>query len=199
MKILAFSDLHRDVVKTNAILDASSGADVVVGAGDFATEARGIVDCIDILKLIECPLVLVSGNHDSYKELKSICDDWENAHLLHGSGVVLSGVQFYGLGCAVPQRGDAVWNETLSEETATEMLADCPNKAVLVTHSPPIGCADSQIDGRHDGAQAIADTIKLKQPVLNLCGHIHYSWGAKGVLHQTPVHNLGPIVNWFDV
>ncbi len=199
MNILAVSDLHRDVEKTKAIVSASSQADIVACAGDFATKGEGIHDTLDLLKKIQCPVVLVSGNHDNYEELKTICDQWENAHLLHGSGVVLNGVSFYGLGCAIPNRGDAIWNETLDEKTAGKMLEACPENTVLVTHSPPHNCADLQRDGSHQGSEAIAACIKNTKPMLNLCGHIHFSWGASGTLDKTPVHNLGPTVNWFEV
>lgn len=37
MKILAFSDLHLDIAARDAVLAAAEGADLVIGAGDFAS------------------------------------------------------------------------------------------------------------------------------------------------------------------
>ena len=58
MKILAFSDLHRDVEAARRIVEVSSGADVVVGAGDFATCGEGAKDTLDILQGIRVPWFL---------------------------------------------------------------------------------------------------------------------------------------------
>ncbi len=199
MKILAFSDLHRDIDATRQMVEASADADIVVGAGDYATKGIGLLDTINILKAIGKPIIMTSGNHDNFFELTEICKTWDDTHLLHGNGVTIDGVDFFGLGCAIPNRGDAVWNETLEEDEAAIMLNACPTNAVLVTHSPPHNCADLQRDGSHQGSEAIAACIMDKTPVLNLCGHIHFAWGSSGTLGKTPVHNLGPTVNWFEV
>ena len=49
MRLLAFSDLHRDTAAARVMLDASRQADVIVAAGDFATKRLGIGDTIDVL------------------------------------------------------------------------------------------------------------------------------------------------------
>ena len=40
VKFLCFSDLHRDAAAAKKIVDLSSDADIVIGAGDFATRRR---------------------------------------------------------------------------------------------------------------------------------------------------------------
>jgi len=50
VRILAFSDLHRDRDAAEAIANASADADLVVGAGDFATMGRGHADTLDVLR-----------------------------------------------------------------------------------------------------------------------------------------------------
>lgn len=199
MKILAFSDLHRNVEAARKIVEASAGADVLVGAGDFATRGQGASDTIEILRTVGIPTILVSGNHDNLQELQDLCSDWPDGHVLCGHGVMFGGVSFHGLGGEIPRRDDSTWNEAMSEQEASLLLAGCADHAVLVTHTPPYGCADLQADRTHEGSKAILAAIEEKQPVLNLCGHIHFSWGASGRIGKTFVHNLGPVTNWFEI
>jgi predicted phosphodiesterase len=69
MKLLLFSDLHRNKDAATKLVEISRGVDVMIGAGDFATCRNGIHDCIDILKTADCPAVLVAGNAESAEEL----------------------------------------------------------------------------------------------------------------------------------
>lgn len=199
MKILAFSDLHRNVEATRKIVAASGPADVLVAAGDYASYGEGAVEIIDILQSANTPIVLVAGNHDNSEELRELCDLWSDGHLLHGQSVTLDGITFFGLGGEIPRRNMASWNEYVSSEEAAIALANCPQNAVLITHIPPYGYADLQRDGSHDGSTALTAAIEEKQPVFNFCGHIHSAWGSHGKLGNTAVHNLGPTVNWFDI
>lgn len=199
MKILAFSDLHRDQAAAEEILRNADKADVLVGAGDFATEGKGVLDTLSILQRVTCPIVLVAGNHDCLDDLKNICSDWENGHLLHGTALQIKDVTFFGLGLETPKRSDAIWNAALSEKAAQHLLKNCPVRSVLITHTPPLGYGDLQENGRHEGSQVILNCIEDKQPVLNLCGHIHNAWGMSAKVGNCPIHNLGPTINWFDI
>jgi len=199
LKILAFSDLHRDVAAARKIVAASTDADILVGAGDFATYGQGAAEIIQILQTANTPTVLVSGNHDNLEELSRLCSGWANGYLLHGQSVQLANTSFFGLGGEIPQRNNADWNEAVSEEHASKALADCPNNAILVTHMPPFGYADLQRDGTHDGSKSIAAAIEEKQPVFHFCGHIHSAWGMFGKIGKTSIHNLGPVTNFFEL
>lgn len=199
MKILAFSDLHRNAEIAQLIVDASQQADVVVGAGDFATKSEGLAETFDILKQIAVPVVFVAGNHDILAEMQDAMREWQAAHLLHGKGVVIKGIPFFGLGYEIPAGADKPWNQRLEEAEAEALLTNCPEGAVLVTHSPPFGVADLQRNGENVGSRAILSVIEHRQPRLALCGHIHNAWGMKGIVGNCPVHNLGPSVHWFEV
>lgn len=192
MKILAFSDLHRDAAMADTIVRQSRDADVVVGAGDFATCGLGLQDTIAILRRIPVPFVLVPGNHDDLEQLRKACADWRLANVLHGQSVLVNGVPFFGIGYGSGVVNPEPWNKALDEAEATEMLSLCPEDAVLVSHSPPHGIADRQRDGRHCGSTAVRDAILLRQPRLTICGHIHNSWGQSGRIGDTPIHNIGP-------
>jgi Icc-related predicted phosphoesterase len=199
MRILAFSDLHRNRDIAQAIVDASRDADVVVGAGDFATKGIGLRETIDLLCTVAVPTILVAGNHDSLGDLRDACRDSEAIHILHGEGVVIDGISFFGLGFEIPAGRDEQWNQRLDESEAAKLLHACPRGAVLVTHSPPFGVADMQATGAHEGSRSIRDTIVSSKVRLHLCGHIHHAWGTSGVIGECPVQNLGPTLNWFAV
>ncbi len=191
MKLLVFSDLHRDKVAARSLVERSAEVDVFIGAGDFAVMRHGIGDVIAILKEVAKPTVLVPGNAESDSELREACEGWDSAHVLHGEGVTVEGVPFYGIGGGIPVTPFGEWSFDLTEDEADVMLAGCPQDAVLVSHSPPHGHVDKS-GGRHLGSHAVLETIERVAPRLVICGHIHGWWGKRSTVGQTLVVNAGP-------
>jgi Icc-related predicted phosphoesterase len=198
VRILAFSDLHRDLDGAERLVESSADADAVIGAGDFASIHEGLGETISALSAIEAPTVLVPGNNETEEALREAAADWASATVLHGQGTELDGVAFYGLGAGVPIT-PWDWSFDLDEDDAARELADCPDDAVLVVHSPPKGHVDQSSAGDHLGSTAILAAIEQKRPRLAVCGHIHESWGAESQLGPTRIVNLGPAGTWFDV
>jgi uncharacterized protein len=198
VKLLAFSDLHWDLDQAADLVERSSEADAVIAAGDFAKIHDGLQETIDALKPISVPTILVPGNNETEDALRSACEGWEAATVLHGQGTEIDGTQFYGLGAGVPIT-PWDWSFDLDDEQAAAKLADCPEGAVLVVHSPPKGHCDTSSAGDHLGSEAILSTIEEKQPKLAVCGHIHEAWGAEDQVGPTTVINLGPSGRLIDV
>ena len=198
MKILAFSDLHRDLDAAAALTERSANFDVVVAAGDFANQHDGLDEAIGPLREIKTPTILVPGNNETEEALRAACEDWEAATILHGESAEIGGVEFFGLGAGVPTT-PWDWSYDLTEEEAEERLRDCPEGAVLVVHSPPQGHCDQSSGGEHLGSHAILDAIALKQPPLAVCGHIHEAWGERSQIGPTEIANLGPGGAEFEV
>jgi uncharacterized protein len=190
MRILAFSDLHRDLAGAERLVERSRDADVVVCAGDLASVHRGLAETVDALRPIAAPTVLVPGNNETDAALREACRGWEGATVLHGEAVELDGVAFYGLGAGVPVT-PWEWSFDLTEDEAAGMLEACPEGAVLVVHSPPLGHADES-QGRNLGSAAVRDAIEKRRPRLALCGHIHEAWGTESAIGETRIVNLGP-------
>ena len=191
-RLLLFSDVHADLDACRSLVDRAPDADVVVGAGDFCRMRRHLQRPIDVLSAIDTPTVLVPGNAETEGELEDACAGWSSAHVLHGSGCKIDGLDFYGLGGGVPITPFGAWSYDLSEGEAGDLLADCPEGAVLVSHSPPKGVVDRDSSGQSLGSTAVRDTIEEKRPALTVCGHIHGSWGQDDTLASTRVVNAGP-------
>ena len=192
MRLVVFSDLHRNTEAAQRLVKLSAKADIVVGAGDFATKREGIQEVIDVLSDIDCPSVLVPGNSESAEELAEACGGWSAAHVLHGSGTEVAGMPFWGVGGAIPVTPFGAWSCDYSEEEARGLLANCPPDAILVSHSPPLGTVDESSRGEHLGSKAVAETVQRCRPALVICGHIHESAGRSGMASGTPVINAGP-------
>lgn len=191
MRVLAFSDLHRDLDQAAELVERSSEADAVIAAGDFASVHEGLEETIDALKPISAPTVLVPGNNETEDELRAACEGWESATVLHGQSTEIDGTRFFGLGAGIPVT-PWDWSFDLDEQQASKRLAACPDGAVLIVHSPPKGHCDTSSSGDHLGSQAILEAIEAKRPPLAVCGHIHEAWGSEDEIGQTHVINLGP-------
>jgi uncharacterized protein len=198
VKLLAFSDLHRDLGQAAELVTMSAEADIVIGAGDFASVHEGLGETIEALTPIETATILVPGNNETETALREATSSWSAATVLHGGGMTIDGIEFYGLGAGIPVT-PWDWSFDLDDDAASEMLAACPEAAVLILHSPPRGHCDSNGSGNHFGSPALLQAIEDKQPRLSVCGHIHESWGCVSKVGDTPVHNLGPKGTWLEL
>lgn len=178
-------------------MELADQADVVIGAGDFASVHLGLRRIIDALSAIARPTILVAGNNETDSALWRASATFPAAVVLHGTGVEIGGINFFGLGGGVPPT-PFPWSFDLKEEEAEAKLVDCPDGAVLVVHSPPRGHVD-EAHGRNLGSDTILRTIETKQPALAVCGHIHQSWGREATIGKTRVVNLGPEGQFFEL
>lgn len=199
MRVLAFSDLHCDLGQAAELVRMSGDADVVIGAGDFASVHDGLEPTIEALAGIEVPALLVPGNNETEDELRgAVSHSWPAATVLHAESTEVDGTAFFGLGAGIPVT-PWDWSFDLSDEEAEPLLGECPRGAVMIVHSPPQGHVDLSGAGQHLGSAAILEAVETKQPRLVVCGHIHESWGEESLIGQTTVANLGPHGTWFDL
>lgn len=197
MKVLAFSDLHLARARAADLVEASKDADIVIGAGDFCNMRQGLAEAMELLDGITAPFLVVPGNAESFEELQAAANP--GMRVLHGTGVDVSGLRVFGLGCGVPVTPFGSWSCDLSEDQAAQMLGACETADILVLHSPPKGVADVTSGGQSVGSTAVYEAIERIQPKLAFCGHIHDSWGQSGRIGDTQVVNLGPRPNWFEL
>lgn len=192
MKLLLFSDLHTDADATKSLAQRAGDYDLIIGAGDFGNLHRGVKETIQLLKGIVCPAIFVPGNNETDTELRDACTGWKNAHVLHGSGITLAGISFFGLGGGIPVTPFGSWSFDFTEDQAEHLLRDCPRDAVLISHSPPKGAVDLTSSGKSIGSTAVRDAILRLHPRLVVCGHVHHSAEKTAHLQNTPIINPGP-------
>ena len=125
-------------------------------------------------------------------ELIAACTDWPSATVLHGTGMTIDGVNFFGIGGGIPVTPFGSWSYDFTEAQAVELLADCPQGCVLVSHSPPKGAVDLSSRGDSIDSTAIRDVIERVRPALVVCGHVHASPGRQAMIGETAVVNAGP-------
>jgi Icc-related predicted phosphoesterase len=198
VRLLAFSDIHRDLDRAREIASMSAEADVVVAAGDFGSLHRGVEQLIDMLVVIEKPTILVPGNNETDDELREACGGWRSSVVLHGEGCSVDGVSFWGLGGGIPVT-PWPWSFDLTEDEAAAALAGCPSHVdVLVLHSPPYGYLDGS-GSRSLGSRALLSAIERVQPSVAVCGHIHECAGREASVGRTRLFNLGPRGRFIEV
>lgn len=198
MRILAFSDLHRDLDQAAELTRMSKEADLVIGAGDFASIHAGLQETIDALSTIDTQTLLVPGNNETEDALREATGAWAAATVLHGSGIEVEGRSFFGLGGGIPVT-PWDWSFDVEESEAGSMLDGLPAGGVLIVHSPPKGHCDEAGNGLSLGSVAVLKAIEEKQPSLAVCGHIHESWGQTSKVGQTEIANLGPSGTFFTL
>ena len=192
MKFLCFSDLHRDADAAKKLVELAADADVIIGAGDFATRRKGLADTLEVLQDIQTPAILVPGNGESVDELQAASSGWKHACVLHGDGCTIDGIEFWGVGGGIPVTPFGDWSYDFDETAAAELLAGCPKGGVLVVHSPPIDTVDHDSSGQIRGSQAIRELVESNQPKLVVCGHIHSDWEKQVTLGESRILNAGP-------
>lgn len=196
MKILAFSDLHHNRARADALVVASAEADLVIGAGDFANHRESVPEALNLLAGLKAPFICVPGNNESEAELRAAAHaGWT---VLHCESAEMQGLTLFGIGGGIPET-PWDWSFDLSEAAAREVLDAYIGADILISHSPPKGIADQARPGLSLGSEAVYDAVDRLQPKLVLCGHIHESWGREGMIGQSRVVNLGPAANWFEL
>lgn len=164
MKLLLLSDLHMDTRAAQGLVQMAGEVDVVIGAGDFGNMRKGVSACIDILKAIDRPSVLVPGNNESFDELQAACAVWPSTVVLHGHGVEIDGIPFFGIGGGIPVTPFGSWSFDLSEQEAAALLKNSPDNAILISHSPPKGAVDISSAGQSLGSDRSARRRPFEMP-----------------------------------
>jgi Icc-related predicted phosphoesterase len=190
MKLLLFSDIHADLAGAARLVELAADVDLVIAAGDFAVKHDRLAETIDVLRAIETPTVAVPGNNETDAALAAACAAWPAATVCHGSGAEVAGRTVFGLGGGIPPT-PWDWSFDVDEAAASDALADCPDGALLVVHSPPRGHLDGA-GGAHHGSVAILEAIERRRPPLVVCGHIHECWEQESRIGDSLVINPGP-------
>ncbi len=195
MKIVSISDVHMATRNLARMTEVWRDADLAIVAGDL-TNFGGIEDARKVLDDVRacCKNVLaVPGNLDQpetfpYFEREGIA--------LHGKGMVIDGVGFFGCGGS-----NLTPFKTPSEFTEDEIYAALEEgyaavrevrPLIMVCHTPPLATnCDRIVSGKAVGSPAARRFIEEHQPEVCISGHIHES-AAVDSIGKTAVLNAGP-------
>ncbi|MCB2137533.1 MAG: serine/threonine protein phosphatase, partial [Rhodobacteraceae bacterium] len=177
-------------------LAAAGSADLIIGAGDFASRRTGLAAFVAPFDAVAAKSVFVAGNNETVDELRAET----SVPVLHGQCVTIGGIRIAGLGAAVPPLPPLPWGSFDLTEAGAEVLLDEIEAAdILICHSPPKGFCDRHGTLGPIGSTAVLRAAKRLAPRYLLCGHVHDDWGARGHIGGTEVANLGPEGAWFEI
>jgi hypothetical protein len=180
-RILAIADETAGWLDTGSVRGA--GVDLVLAAGDLP------FDYLERLAdLVNCPCVLVPGNHDpdlsGYSTVRGLSlfggfpktwpgpAGWVNADT---EVVSAAGLRIAGLGGSLEYSGGPnQWPERAQARRVRTLVRRARRRPVdvLLTHSPPLGVGDRE-DPPHRGFACLHEAVRKLRPKLLLHGHIH--------------------------
>ena len=171
MKILHLSDTHGAHRRMGKLPEA----DVLVHSGDF-TMTGSEAEAIDFMNWF-CDLpqkhkIFICGNHDECLYDANIDGLDGNVHYLYNSGVEIEGIKFYGI---------PLFMEDSMFGKQNRFYEKIPGGTdVLITHCPPYGILDFDLDRNWRSEELLAAVTKLS-PHVHLFGHIHKNHGIEHI------------------
>jgi Icc-related predicted phosphoesterase len=191
MRIVAISDIHGRLPKL-------PDADLCILAGDLCptrdhsiefqsewldTDFRLWLENIPARKIIG-----IAGNHDFVFEQRSDLVPRDLPWIcLQDSGIEFEGLRLWGTPWT-PMFFN--WAFMESERELETRFADIPDGLdILISHGPPWGVGDKNIEGGLCGSRALKCRVELTKPRFCVFGHIHEGRGEY-ILHETRCLNV---------
>jgi Icc-related predicted phosphoesterase len=122
--------------------------------------------------------ILIGGNHDDILDSQAkwvFLSRFPDIIYLDGDMVELGGLRIWGSPiqprpfkmafCREREERSLVWKRLPSDID------------IVVSHCPPFGFLDKNVEGNSVGCDVLRDAIALKRPKLSLFGHIHEAYG----------------------
>lgn len=188
MNIIVLSDTHGLEEKTRSFIK-NNKADVLIHCGDWSHHLRGDLGSLNVIASFMGSFshikhkLIIAGNHDFIGEKQSALTrntfQTHNVLYLHDQEVIIDGIKFYGTPYQ-PEFGGWAFNLPRNGKRLKQVWDNVPyDTNVLITHSPPCGILDRNINGIHCGCELLRDRID-QLPVLkyHLMAHIHESAGS---------------------
>lgn len=110
------------------------------------------------------------NSDDEIKKLKAVC-----TYLEH-EAVEVEGLKIFGSPYS-PEFYD--WGFMYSEKEGEKLWSMIPEKTdILITHGPPYGILDTNIQNQHTGCPHLLERVLAIKPRLHVFGHIHQAYGT---------------------
>lgn len=176
MIIDCISDLHGFYPKLE-------GGDLLIVAGDLT--ARDSLEehqlCGNWLRKQDYEkIVVIAGNHDGKLGALPLL---ENESVMGFTYLRDSGCEFEGLKIWGSPYTPAFCNWHFMEERGAAIRRHWdlipPDTDILITHGPPRGTLDKNLEGRHVGCDDLQHVVSRIRPGLHVFGHIHEAYGSQ--------------------
>ena len=200
MRLLCFSDLHRDEAAARRLAGLAVGANpaALVSAGDLGVDGVQSPGLYAAFQHVGVPVLAVPGNHDGLEAYPAALAlaGWRD---LDGQALELDGWVLAGYGQldldprysgpdAGARQGDPVLTALLAR-----LEAFPPSRLVLVSHLPPWGTLASRDRRFVDrGSAQLRRWVEARQPAAVICGHVHHPEPVVERIGETLVVNPGP-------
>jgi len=196
MKALVLTDVHAEEYLLEKLppLIKEHGVDAVILLGDITHNGPLVFakEFLDTLESTGVKVFGVYGNMDNAQVAKML---EERGVSIHAKAIEFNGFRFIGFGGGPP----SIFN-TPSEASDDEFYKilcnfEMDDKTVLVTHAPPKGCDMAVTGTRRDiGSAGLRRIIDEKQPLADLCGHVHEKQGEE-MIGKTKIIKVGAAKN----
>jgi uncharacterized protein len=190
MKILAASDVHGDTrwIEKLAIQAAAEKVDLVLLCGDLVLDESMTENIVGPFKKRGLQVALLPGNHESAATTSFLAQQYD-AHHLHGYGLKIGDIGFFGAGHANVGPHSIEDDELFGLLQKSFAYVKDAKKKIMVTHVHP---SDGLIEKMSfPGMSAVKKAIHEFNPDLHLCGHIHECEGIEEMVGSTKSINVG--------
>ncbi|UCF10575.1 MAG: metallophosphoesterase family protein [Candidatus Bipolaricaulota bacterium] len=187
MRVLAVSDVVREILYTPAVRTHCTGVELILSCGDLPADYLEY-----LVTLLNVPLLYVHGNHDrpTHRADGTIASgprggvnaDARVTRVSSRSGqplivAGLEGSHFYNGGPhQYTEREMHAKARRLSARLLVSRIRHRHGLDVLITHAAPAGIHDGT-DRAHQGFHAFRKLIERWQPRWAIHGHVHPSYG----------------------
>jgi Icc-related predicted phosphoesterase len=178
--ICSFSDTHGFHEKLTL-----PPVDISIFAGDMCAWSRDEDCCKFLLWYKDQPprhKIYIPGNHDRPFENKRfrdrMIDAWDPLLIyLEDSFVIIDGIKIWGSPYQV-EFFNWAFNLPRGGWELEKKWRDIPDDTnIVVTHAPPKGILDMNLQSNHTGDELLLDRIKVVKPKYHIFGHIHEAAG----------------------
>ncbi len=190
MTITAISDthgLHRRI--KNIPL-----SDMLIHAGDVSNygEEHQVLDFLDWFSNQPHPCkIFIAGNHDFFFEQEN--EKYIQKHIptnviyLNDSGCEIEGIKIYG-SPITPEFYDWAFNRKRGKEIKKHWGKIPSDTDILITHGPPFGILDANINQSKTGCEDLLQTVEKIKPKYHIFGHIHEAYGMLQTTNTTYIN-----------
>lgn len=191
MKALIFVDMHGSLDALEKIKEKGKNVDMIICAGDISIFEADLDYLVMELSKIGKDIIMVHGNHEDEKNLRKVCDRYDNIHFLHKEKKKVGDVLFIGYG-----GGGFSFDDPELEEASSKMekwiKKHDRGKVVVVVHGPPYGTTVDKLKRGHVGNISLREFIVKNKLDVVVCGHLHGNAGKKDKIEGTDIINPGP-------